>query len=90
MIILQIAINMNKKRESTMNQEERNIFYFETNTKNNDIHLHLTEKKRGEKLCMITGSLNESSSLVPCCGFHTALRPPALSSGVKLHRKRMC
>lgn len=46
---LQMAINMNKKRESTMNQEEKNI-YFETNTKNNDIHLHLMEKKRGEKL----------------------------------------
>ncbi len=44
--------------------------------------------KRKQKL--ITGSLTESSSLVPCCVFHTALRPPALASGVKLHRKSMC
>lgn len=65
----------------------RKLFYFEANTTNNDIHLQLTEKSEGGKQCMITGSLNESSSLVPCCGFHTPLRPPPRASGVKLHRK---
>jgi len=45
---------------------------------------------RGKESCMLTGSLYESSSLVPCCGFHTALRPPPLACGAKLHRKGMC
>lgn len=38
-----------KKEKVQWIKRKEIFFYFETNTKNNDIHLHLTEKKRGEK-----------------------------------------
>ncbi len=51
MIILQIAINMNKKIESTMNQEERNIFLF-WNKHQKQWHSFTSdwEKERGKTL----------------------------------------
>lgn len=67
---------------------ERNDFILKQIPKTMIFIYNWLRKRKAKKL--ITGSLNESSSLVPCCVSHTALRPPALASGAKLHRTSMC